>query len=220
MGVILDSSILIAAERNRFDLVGFLSAHANDAILITAITASELLHGCERAKDSSVRERRTKFVEALLQDYLVLPFTLTEARAHSALWAELERKGTSIGERDLLIAATATTAGHSLATLNKDEFSRIVVSFLSRSKPSLDNNLRRKELLDFLHHLHKAVHFGFRVVEVKARARSGFNAEFVHQRLRAMMPAAQCHTGLIRQCHDVVRMNVLEQKAHETCTTR
>jgi len=51
MGVILDSSVLIAAERKRFDLVGFLSAHANDTIFITAITASELLHGCERATD-------------------------------------------------------------------------------------------------------------------------------------------------------------------------
>lgn len=48
MGVILDSSILIAAERKRFDLVGFFSAHANETIFITAITASELLYGCER----------------------------------------------------------------------------------------------------------------------------------------------------------------------------
>ena len=40
MGVILDSSVLIAAERKRFDLVGFLSAHASDTIFITAVTAS------------------------------------------------------------------------------------------------------------------------------------------------------------------------------------
>jgi tRNA(fMet)-specific endonuclease VapC len=51
MGVILDSSVLIAAERRRFDLIGFLSAHSTDAIFITAVTASELLHGCERSDD-------------------------------------------------------------------------------------------------------------------------------------------------------------------------
>lgn len=36
--MILDSSILIAAERRRFDLIGFFSAHSNDTIITTAIT--------------------------------------------------------------------------------------------------------------------------------------------------------------------------------------
>ena len=125
MGVVLDSSVLIAAERKRFDLVGFLSAHSNDAIFITAITATELLHGCERANDPAIRERRARFVEGLFQDYAVLPFTLTEARTHAQLWAELERKGTPIGERDLLIAAIAKAHGHTVATVNRDEFARV-----------------------------------------------------------------------------------------------
>ena len=125
MGVILDSSVLIAAERRRFDLVGFLSAHSNDAIFITSVTASELLHGCERAHDAVIRERRTRFVEGLLQDYVALPFTLAEARIHARLWAALERSGTPIGERDLLIAAIARTNGHSLATINHEEFARV-----------------------------------------------------------------------------------------------
>ena len=85
MGVILDSSVLIAAERKRFDFVGFLSAHASEIIFITAITASELLHGCERANDPAIRERRARFVDGLLQDYAALPFTLTEARIHAQL---------------------------------------------------------------------------------------------------------------------------------------
>lgn len=135
MGVILDSSVLIAAERKRFDLVGFLSAHSNDAVFITAITASELLHGCERANDAAIRERRVRFVEALLQDYAVLPFTLTEARTHAQLWADLERKGTPIGERDLLIAAIANAGGHSVATNNCDEFARVPGLVLEETRP-------------------------------------------------------------------------------------
>lgn len=123
--MILDSSVLIAAERKRFDLVGFLSAHPNEAFFITAITASELLHGCARADDPAIRERRTRFVEGLLQDYVALPFALTEARTHAQLWAELERKGTPIGERDLLIAAIAKANGHTVATINRDEFARV-----------------------------------------------------------------------------------------------
>jgi tRNA(fMet)-specific endonuclease VapC len=125
MGVILDSSILIAAERKRFDLALFLSAHPNELFFITTITASELLHGCARASDAGIRERRTKFVEDVLQDYAVLPFNLAEAREHAQLWADLEIKGTLIGERDLLIASIAKANGHSLATLNRNEFARI-----------------------------------------------------------------------------------------------
>jgi predicted nucleic acid-binding protein len=125
MGVILDSSILIAAERKRFDLARFLSAHPNELFFITTITASELLHGCARATNTGIRARRTKFVEDVLQDYAVLPFNLDEAREHAQLWAELEMKGALIGERDLLIASIAKATGHSLATLNQNEFARI-----------------------------------------------------------------------------------------------
>ena len=125
MGVILDSSVLIAAERGRFDLVGLLAAHPNDPFFITAITASELLHGCARAIDAAVRERRTRFVEGVLQAYTVLPFSLAGAREHAQIWADLETKGTLIGERDLLIAAVARTTSHSLATLNSSEFGRV-----------------------------------------------------------------------------------------------
>ena len=123
--MILDSSVLVAAERRRFDLVGFLSAHPDDSIFITAITGSELLHGCARADDPVIRERRTRFVEGILRDYAALPFTLIEARTHAQLWADLERKGKPIGERDLLIAAIAKANGHTVATTNRDEFARV-----------------------------------------------------------------------------------------------
>ncbi len=125
MGIILDSSVLIAAERKRFDLAGFLSANPSELLFTTAITASELLHGCARANRADVREHRMRFVEGVLNNYAVLPFNLPEAREHAQLWAELETKGTMIGERDLLIAAIAKTAGCALATLNRAEFARV-----------------------------------------------------------------------------------------------
>jgi tRNA(fMet)-specific endonuclease VapC len=125
MGIVLDSSVLIAAERRRFDFPRLLSGHPNELFFITSITASELLHGCERAVDAAVRERRKRFVEDVLQDYAILPFRLPEAREHARIWAELEKKGTLIGERDLFIAAIAKTAGYALATLNRDEFARV-----------------------------------------------------------------------------------------------
>ena len=125
MGVILDSSVLIAAERGKFDLVGLLRAHADEVFQLAAITASELLHGCERANTAAVRERRVRFVEGVIRDFGVVPFALDEAREHARIWALLESTGEIIGPRDLEIAATALAMGFALATRNLGEFRRV-----------------------------------------------------------------------------------------------
>jgi hypothetical protein len=54
-------------------------------------------------------------------------------------------------------------------------------------------NLLPEEFLNLLHHFHKPIHFGFRVVKIKTRAGGGFHAELVHERLRAVMATAQRH---------------------------
>jgi tRNA(fMet)-specific endonuclease VapC len=122
---VIDSSLFIASERERFNLEGFLAARPTDLFFIAAITASELLHDCARATDAIVRARRISFVEGVLQNYAILPFALAEAREHANLWADLEGRGQMIGERDLQIAATAKTNGHAVATLNRKEFGRV-----------------------------------------------------------------------------------------------
>jgi len=121
----LDSSVLIAAERGGIRLEPFLSSLGDVPVGIAAITASELLHGCHRATDPGVRARRFAFVEALLALVPVLPFGLADARRHAELWAHLAREGTMIGPHDLVIGATALAQGHSLATLNTKEFGRV-----------------------------------------------------------------------------------------------
>lgn len=123
--MILDTSLLVAAERGSVRIGAFLGAFRAEPIGIAAITASELLHGCHRAADAGARVRRTAFVEALLSLIPVLPFGLPEARRHAELWVELVRQGTMIGPHDLLIGATALAQGHALATLNQREFSRV-----------------------------------------------------------------------------------------------
>jgi predicted nucleic acid-binding protein len=125
MGVMLDTSVLVAAERGSLRLVPLLEAQGEAPVAIAAITASELLHGCHRAADAGVRARRFAFVEAVLDLVPILPFGLIEARRHAELWAQLARDGTMIGPHDLLIAATALAQGHELATLNRAEFARV-----------------------------------------------------------------------------------------------
>lgn len=125
MGVILDSSVLIAAERGQFRLAPLLESLGDTPVAIAAITASELLHGVHRAVSRSVRRRRSAFVEALLAELPIHPFGLGEARMHAELWAELAGSGTMIGAHDLLIAATAIAGGDALVTLNQREYAQV-----------------------------------------------------------------------------------------------
>ena len=125
MGLILDSSVIIAGERSKFDLQGMLDAHATSTVRIAAVTASELLHGWERAPAGKRRDARKRFVEGLLRLLPTVPFDLEAARVHAHLWANLEERGELIGAHDLLIAAQCVSVGDSLATLNTKEFARV-----------------------------------------------------------------------------------------------
>ena len=122
MGLILDTSVLIADERGKFDMPGFLRQFPAPQPLITAITASELLHGVERAQDTARRTRRQQHVEQILASLFVQAFDLAQARCHARLWAELETRGLTIGAHDLQIAAAGLALGHDVATLNTAEF--------------------------------------------------------------------------------------------------
>lgn len=125
MGTLIDSSVLIATERQSLDLDTALAEHADDAVAIAAITASELLHGVHRAATAAQRQRREAFVERLLAVLPVLPFDLVTARLHASLWAGLAAKGTSIGAHDLLIGATAIATGYRVATRDRRSFGKI-----------------------------------------------------------------------------------------------
>ena len=122
MAVLIDTTVLIDSERRGRALDDEIGEGER---AISAITASELLHGVHRATEEHVRVRREAFVEYLLSSIETLPVTTAVARAHAGIWARLERKGKLIGAHDLWIAATALTHGMSVATANTDEFRRV-----------------------------------------------------------------------------------------------
>ena len=125
MGTLIDSSVLIAAERRALDLDAAMVAHADEPVAIAAITASELLHGVHRAVTTTQRQRRESFVERLLAVLPVVPFDLVTAWIHASLWATIAGKGASVGAHDLLIGATAIAAGYRVATRDRRSFGRI-----------------------------------------------------------------------------------------------
>jgi predicted nucleic acid-binding protein len=125
MGLILDTSVLIAAERKRLDLPGLFTAYPAEACYIAAITAAELLHGVARAQTAERKKERSSFVESILSEIEVIDFDLAVARCHAELWAALEGIGKIVGPYDLLIAATALCYDHAVVTLNVSEFRQV-----------------------------------------------------------------------------------------------
>ncbi|MFY9823334.1 MAG: type II toxin-antitoxin system VapC family toxin [Thermoanaerobaculia bacterium] len=125
MGVLIDSTVLIAYERGRLDLSAKLAQHEDEEFFISVITASEMLHGVHRAQDSKIRTRRSALVEAVLERFPILQVDLSTARIHSRIWADLASAGLIIGPHDLWIAATAIAHGLTLVTANLREFRRV-----------------------------------------------------------------------------------------------
>ena len=124
MATLIDSSVLFAVERGDLGL-DELSRYVEEDVAVAAVTASELLHGVYRARTAAQRHRRQAFVEGLLAEVPVIAFDLTVARVHASLWAELAQRGITVGERDLMIGATAIARNYAVATRDERSFSKI-----------------------------------------------------------------------------------------------
>ena len=125
MATLIDSSVLIDAERGTLDLPAHLAAYEHEEFLISAITVSEILHGVHRTRTADQRARREAFIEKLLADFPVMPFDLEVARLHARLGAQLALHGVIIGAHDLQIASTALSLNASLATRDARGFPKI-----------------------------------------------------------------------------------------------
>jgi tRNA(fMet)-specific endonuclease VapC len=90
MGLILDTSVLIAAEKGRLNIQQLFAAHEGEPFHIAAITAAELLHGVARALPSGRRKQRSLYVEAVLSQLEPIEFDLSAARRHAEAWAALD----------------------------------------------------------------------------------------------------------------------------------
>lgn len=129
MGLILDSSVAIAAER-RGDSVQALLQRVIDIIgnqeaALSAAGVVELVHGIHRANTAERRARREAFVEDLLAAVVVYPLTTEIARLAGKLDAEQQSHGVVIPFADLLIGTTALSLDYSVLTTNLRHFRRI-----------------------------------------------------------------------------------------------
>lgn len=125
MAILIDTSILIAHERQHLNIAPYIADRHSETFFLSVISASELLHGAHRANDAVIGARRMAFVEAVLVQFPLIEIDLVVARAHARLWSELARKGEMIGVHDSWIAASCVAHDLTLVTANLREFRRV-----------------------------------------------------------------------------------------------
>ena len=125
MGTLVDTSVLVAAQRAQIDLGAIVASDGDQEVAIAAICAAELLHGPHRIANATARARVERIVEQLIAQFPIVDFDLDIARVHARLGADLAARGAAVGAHDLIIAATALFLDYRVATCDLRSFPRI-----------------------------------------------------------------------------------------------
>jgi tRNA(fMet)-specific endonuclease VapC len=129
MGLILDSSVVIAAERRGNTVEQLIEQIVNrtgdQEAALSAVGLTELIHGIYRARTSEMRLRRQSFLNELRADLTVYPYTEETALLAGRIDGEQQSRGVVIPFGDLLIGATALSLGYQILTGNPRDFGRI-----------------------------------------------------------------------------------------------
>lgn len=129
MGLILDTSVLIASERRGFGVEDILDearrTHGEIDIAISAVSVVELTHGIYRARTDADRTRRRIFADGVFEEMVVHPVSLEIAQLAGRIEGEQAALGNMIAFEDLVIGATALHLDFDVLTLNVKHFQRI-----------------------------------------------------------------------------------------------
>ena len=129
MGLVLDSSVLIAAERKgktaRQVLTEIAEQLPGEDVALSVVTVMELAHGAVRADSSERRATRRQFLSELMTALPVHPVTVSVALRAGQIDGENAANGIRVALADLLIGVTALELGYRLATRNVRHFQMV-----------------------------------------------------------------------------------------------
>jgi len=129
MGLIIDSSLLVSAERSgqnaRQSLTTITSQIGETEIALSVVTLIELAHGAARADNTERRETRGRFIEDLILGVPVHPISTAIALLAGKIDGESHTRGFAVPLADLLIGVTALDLGYGVATTNARHFRMI-----------------------------------------------------------------------------------------------
>ncbi|MCA9184330.1 MAG: PIN domain-containing protein [Pirellulaceae bacterium] len=112
----------IGGRRGTVDL-GKWSGYGEPAISV--VTQSKLMVGVHRANPPQRKEKRGRFVQAVITNVSILPIDSQIADVHTQIASILSESGLTIGPHDNWIAATAITYDYDLLATNANEFRRV-----------------------------------------------------------------------------------------------
>jgi predicted nucleic acid-binding protein len=129
LGLILDSSILIAAERRGLDDLEILeqlhTLYGETPFGLSVVTIAELTHGAYRAKEETRKQRRLTFIDRICREIRVYPITVEIARTVGRIEGQQATLGFTLAFEDLAIGVTALQLGYDIVTCNDKDFRRI-----------------------------------------------------------------------------------------------
>jgi len=129
MGLVLDSSVLIAAERlgqnARQMLVSVARTTGDTEIALSVVALIELAHGVARADTAQRRQNRQQFMNELLTALPIHSVTVPIALRVGQIDGDNQAKGLRIPLADLIIEVTALELGYGVATGNLRHFQQI-----------------------------------------------------------------------------------------------
>ena len=118
----LDTNVIVHYLKGDPAIVARIHHASRGELAIPAIVVYELECGTLRSK---LPARRLRELEAGLEHIQHVPFDSAAAMAAARIHVELEKRGSTIGPLDMLIAGTAVSRGAALVTNNAAEFSRV-----------------------------------------------------------------------------------------------
>lgn len=129
LGLVLDSSTVIRAERSKQsvpDLIeAILQVHGRLDLSLSPVTVAELVHGIDRAKTPEAARRRRAYIDELVNLIPVHPATKQTAWLIGQIEGQETAKGNVLPFNDLLIAAAAIEQSYAVLSGNLRHFQKI-----------------------------------------------------------------------------------------------
>lgn len=120
--ILLDTDHCVFFIRGHREVVRAYEEHIRDEPAISVISVGELYYGAIR---SARPENNLQKCQTFIDRLHVLPLEESEMHSFAQIKADLAKQGQPLPDLDLLIAATAMTAGILLITHNTSHFNRI-----------------------------------------------------------------------------------------------
>ena len=129
LGLVLDSSDLISAERRRLTPEQAIETVRKTAgeipVILCWLTIAEIGHGIYRAHTPEIRDRRRAYLDELRATVPIQPMTEATAEIVARVGGEQAARGVNLPVGDLIIGACALELGYAVGTSNVRDFARI-----------------------------------------------------------------------------------------------